>query len=59
MAGVGEVAMLSTLLVIILVLWLLGVSTSYTLGGLIHILLVMAAVVVLLRVIQGRSLLRG
>ena len=59
MAGVGEVAMLSTLLVIILVLWLLGVSTSYTLGGLIHILLVVAVVVALLRVIQGRSLLRG
>ncbi len=51
--------MLSTLLVIILVLWLLGISTSYTLGGLIHILLVVAVVVLLLRVMQGRSLLRG
>src|SRR5689334_14441067 len=60
MAGVGkEVTMLSTLFVVLLVVWLLGVSTSYTFGGLIHILLVVAAVVVLLRVIQGRSLLRG
>jgi hypothetical protein len=60
MAGVGkELTVLSTLLVVVLVLWLLGISTSYTLGGLIHILLVVAAVVVLLRVIQGRSLLRG
>jgi len=39
--------------------WLLGVVTSYTLGGLIHILLVIAIVVVLLRVIQGRNPLRG
>ena len=51
--------MISTLLVVLLVLWLLGVSTSYTLGGLIHILLVVAVVVVLLRLIQGRSLLHG
>lgn len=47
--------MLYTLLVILLVLWLLGVVTSYTMGGLIHILLVVAVVVVLLRVIQGRN----
>ena len=51
--------MLSTLLLVLLVLWLLGVVTSYTLGGLIHILLVVAIVVVLLRVIQGRNPLRG
>jgi hypothetical protein len=51
--------MLSTLVVILLVLWLLGLVTSYTMGGLIHILLVIAVVVVLLRVIQGRSPLRG
>jgi Family of unknown function (DUF5670) len=51
--------MVSMLLVVFLVLWLLGFSTSYTLGGLIHILLVVAAAVVLLRVVQGRSLLRG
>jgi len=48
--------MLSTLIVVLLVLWLLGVVTSYTMGGLIHILLVVAIVVVLLRVIQGRSI---
>ncbi len=51
--------MLSTLLIVLLVLWLLGVVTSYTLGGFIHILLVVAIVVVLLRVIQGRNPLRG
>jgi hypothetical protein len=51
--------MLSTLVIVLLVLWLLGVVTSYTLGGLIHILLVIAIVVVLLRVIQGRNPLRG
>jgi hypothetical protein len=51
--------MLSTLVIVLLILWLLGVVTSYTLGGLIHILLVIAIVVVLLRVIQGRNPLRG
>jgi hypothetical protein len=45
--------MLSTLLIILLILWLLGVMTSYTMGGLIHILLVVAIVVVLLRVTKG------
>jgi Family of unknown function (DUF5670) len=50
---------LSTVIVVLLVLWLLGVVTSYTLGGLVHILLVVAIVVVLLRVIQGRNPLRG
>jgi hypothetical protein len=43
-----------TLAVILLVLWLLGLVTSYTVGGFIHILLVVAIVVVLIRVIQGR-----
>jgi hypothetical protein len=47
--------MLWTVFVILLVLWLLGVVTSYTLGGFIHILLVMALVVMLIRIIQGRS----
>jgi hypothetical protein len=51
--------MLTTLLTVVLVLWLLGMVTSYTLGGLIHILLVVAIVAVLLRVIQGRNPLRG
>jgi hypothetical protein len=43
-----------TIFVILLVLWLLGFVTDYTMGGFIHILLVIAIVVVLLRVIQGR-----
>lgn len=46
--------MLWTLVVVLVVLWLLGLVTSYTLGGLIHLLLVVAIVVVLLRIIQGR-----
>jgi len=46
--------MLWTIFVILLVLWLLGMVTSYTMGGFIHILLVIAIVVVLIRVIQGR-----
>jgi hypothetical protein len=48
-----------TVIIVLLVLWLLGVVTSYTLGGLIHILLVVAIVVVLVRVIQGRNPLGG
>ncbi len=47
--------MLYTIAVVLLVLWLLGLVTSYTLGGFIHILLVVAIVMVLLRVISGRS----
>jgi hypothetical protein len=47
--------MLWTIFVILLVLWLLGMVSAYTLGGYIHILLVVALVVVLIRVIQGRS----
>lgn len=46
--------MLWTIFVILLVLWLLGMVSSYTLGGFIHILLLLAIVVVLIRVIQGR-----
>jgi hypothetical protein len=46
--------MLYTIAVVLLILWLLGLVTSYTLGGFIHILLVIAIVVVLLRVISGR-----
>lgn len=46
--------MLMTLAVILLVLWLLGMVSSYTMGGLIHLLLVIAIVVFLVRVIQGR-----
>lgn len=50
----GGVIMLETIAVILLVLWLLGMVTSYTIGGFIHILLVVAIIMVLLRVIQGR-----
>lgn len=46
--------MLYTVAVVLLVLWLLGLVTSYTIGGFIHILLVIAIVVVLIRVISGR-----
>jgi asparagine N-glycosylation enzyme membrane subunit Stt3 len=47
--------MLWTIAVLLLILWLLGMVSSYTLGGFIHILLVLAVVAVLIRVIQGRS----
>jgi hypothetical protein len=46
--------MLTTILVILIVLWLLGMVSSYTMGGFIHILLILAIAVVLIRVIQGR-----
>ncbi|MDD5157209.1 MAG: lmo0937 family membrane protein [Sulfurimonas sp.] len=42
---------------ILVMLWLLGLASSYTMGGFIHILLVIAIVVILIRVIQGRSVL--
>jgi hypothetical protein len=48
--------MLETIAVVLVVLWLLGFVTSYTMGGFIHVLLVIAVVVILIRVIQGRSL---
>ena len=47
--------MLWTIAVILLVLWLLGLVSSYTLGGFIHVLLVVAIVVILINVIQGRK----
>ena len=46
--------MLTTILVLLIVLWLLGMVSWYTLGGFIHILLILAIAVVLIRVIQGR-----
>ena len=49
--------MLWTIFVVLLVLWLLGIVTSYTLSGYIHILLLVAIAVVLIRVIQGRKVL--
>lgn len=48
--------MLQTIALILVVLWLLGLVSSYTLGGYIHILLVVALVVIVLRLIQGRRL---
>jgi hypothetical protein len=47
--------MLTTILILLIVMWLLGMVTSYTLGGFLHILLVIAIAMVLIRVIQGRS----
>lgn len=47
--------MLWTIAVLLLILWLLGMVSSYTLGGFIHILLVLAIIMVLIRVIQGRN----
>jgi hypothetical protein len=49
--------MLWTIFTILLVLWLLGMVSSYTLGGFIHILLVLAVVTILIRVIQGRRVI--
>ena len=49
------IAMLMTIAVVLLVLWLLGLVSAYTMGGFIHILLVLAIVVVLVQVIQGRK----
>lgn len=48
--------MLETIVVILVVLWLVGLVSSYTMGGLIHILLVIAIIVIVLRLIQGRRL---
>lgn len=49
--------MLYTIAIILIVLWLLGLVSSYTMGGFIHILLVIAIIVVLLNIIQGRRVL--
>ncbi len=49
--------MLYTLAVILIVLWLLGLVSSYTMGGFIHLLLVVAVIVILLRLISGRKVL--
>lgn len=48
--------MLETIAIILLILWALGLISSYSMGGLIHILLVLAVVIVLVRVFQGRRL---
>jgi hypothetical protein len=49
--------MLTTIAVVLIILWLLGLVTSYTVGGFIHILLVVAVIIVLLRIIQGRRVI--
>lgn len=49
--------MLEIIAVVLVVLWLLGLVSSYTLGGFIHVLLVLAIVIILVRVIRGRRLL--
>ena len=49
--------MLYTIAVVLIVLWLLGLITSYTMGGFIHVLLVIAVVMILVNVIQGRRVL--
>lgn len=46
--------MLYTIAVVLIILWLLGLVTSYTMGGIIHVLLVIAVVLILVQVIQGR-----
>jgi hypothetical protein len=46
--------MLETIAIILIILWLLGLVSSYTMGGFIHVLLVIAVVVILVRVLQGR-----
>jgi len=51
-----EIHMLETIAIILLVMWALGLVSSYTVGGFIHVLLVLAIVVILIRVIQGRRL---
>tara|TARA_R110002124_G_scaffold64009_2_gene175338 strand:+ start:2183 stop:2329 length:147 start_codon:yes stop_codon:yes gene_type:complete len=48
--------MLETLVVVLIVLWLLGLVSSYTMGGFIHVLLVVAVLVILVRVIRGRGI---
>jgi hypothetical protein len=52
--GQREETMLWTIFVVLLVLWLLGVVSSYTLGGFIHILLVVAVILLILQLVQGR-----
>jgi hypothetical protein len=48
--------MLETIIVILLIMWALGLVTSYTMGGFIHILLVLAVIVIVMRLVQGRRL---
>ena len=54
-----ESVMLNGIIIVLLVLWLLGMATSYTMGGILHLLLVGAIAVALLRIIEGRNPIRG
>jgi uncharacterized protein DUF5670 len=54
-----ESVMLSVIVVVLLVLWLLGMATSYTMGGILHLLLVVAIAAALLRIMEGRNPIRG
>jgi hypothetical protein len=56
-ANNGEAQMLESIAVLFVILWVLGLITSYTLGGFIHLLLVIALIVIVLRIIQGRRVL--
>lgn len=55
-AGTGVADMLETIAIVLLILWALGLVSSYTMGGLIHLLLVVAVIVLLIRVMQGRRI---
>jgi hypothetical protein len=55
-ASYGEAHMLESIAIILIILWVLGLVSSYTIGGFIHILLVIAVIVIILRVIQGRRI---
>jgi hypothetical protein len=55
-ASYGEAHMLESIAIILVILWILGLVSSYTIGGFIHILLVIAVIVIVLRVIQGRRI---
>ena len=55
-ASYGEAHMLESIAIILIILWILGLVSSYTIGGFIHILLVIAIIVIVLRVIQGRRI---
>jgi hypothetical protein len=53
---IGDITMLESIAIVLLILWALGLVSAYTLGGFIHVLLVLAIVVILIRVIQGRRI---
>jgi hypothetical protein len=55
-ASYGEAHMLESIAIILIILWVLGLVSSYTIGGFIHVLLVIAIIVIVLRVIQGRRI---